>query len=560
MTRMLSGPTLLRDARYNKGTAFTEQERRLLKLDGLLPSHISTQDQQVKRCFDELDNCQTPFDKYIYMQSLSNRNQTLFFRVMQERLVDLMPIVYTPTVGEACQKFGHILRDTKGLYISLRQKGRIREVLENWPNRNVRGIVVTDGERILGLGDLGTFGMGIPIGKLQLYTACAGVDPNQLLPVCIDVGTNNQSLLADPLYTGLVQKRAGGQEYDEFIDEFVHAVKDKWGEHTLIQWEDFANHNAGRLLEKYQDTCCTFNDDMQGTASVTLAGILASNRISGKKLADHIVLLAGAGEAGLGIANLTAMALAEEAGISLQEARKSMYLVDSRGLITKDRPSGGISEEKSHFAHDCGKHIDNLTDAVKHLKPSILIGVTAKPGMFTEEIVKDMAANHEAPLIFPLSNPTSHAECTAEDAYKWTNGKCIFASGSPFQPVEWNGKTYVPGQGNNAYIFPGVALGILSTGARRVTDQHMLIAAKTLAGTVAQAEMDQGRVYPPLESIRKVSALIAAAVGEDVYRNNNATVFPEPSDMLKFMTDKQYDCKYPVYSCDHLNTHLVVTD
>lgn len=351
-------------------------------------------------------------------------------------------------VSTQCQKFGHILRDTKGLYISLLQKGRIREVLENWPNRNVRGIVVTDGERILGLGDLGTFGMGIPIGKLQLYTACAGVDPNQLLPVCIDVGTNNKTLLQDPLYTGLVQERARGQEYDDFIDEFVHAVKDKWGEHTLIQWEDFANHNAGRLLEKYQDNCCTFNDDMQGTASVTLAGILASNRISGKKLADHVVLLAGAGEAGLGIANLTAMALAEEAGISTQDARRSIYLVDSRGLITKDRPSGGISKEKSPFAHDCGKHIDNLADAVKHLKPSILIGVTAKPGMFTEEIVKDMAANHDEPLIFPLSNPTSHAECTAEDAYKWTNGKCIFASGSPFQPVEWNGKTYVPGQGN----------------------------------------------------------------------------------------------------------------
>lgn len=347
-----------------------------------------------------------------------------------------------------CQKFGHILRDAKGLYLNLTLKGRIREVLENWPNNHVRGIVVTDGERILGLGDLGAFGMGIPIGKISLYTACAGVDPDKLLPVCLDVGTNNQTLLNDPLYTGLKHERVRGTKYDDFIDEFVVAVKDKWGENTLIQWEDFANRNAGRLLEKYRDHCCTFNDDMQGTASVTLAGILASNRISGKKLADHTVLLAGAGEAGLGIANLTAMALAEEASISLEEARKSMFLVDSRGLITKNRPSGGITEEKSLFAHDCGKHIDNLADAVKHLKPSILIGVTAQPGMFTEDIVKDMAANHEAPLIFPLSNPTSHAECTAQDAYKWTDGKCIFASGSPFEGVELNGKTYVPGQGN----------------------------------------------------------------------------------------------------------------
>jgi len=347
-----------------------------------------------------------------------------------------------------CQEFGHIFRDSKGLYISLQLKGRIREVLDNWPTKNVRGIVVTDGERILGLGDLGAAGMGIPIGKLQLYTACAGVDPDQLLPVCLDVGTNNKAFLEDPLYTGLKHERVRGKEYDDFVDEFVQAVKDKWGELTLIQWEDFANMNAGRLLEKYQDNCCTFNDDMQGTASVTLAGILASNRISGKKLAEHIILIAGAGEAGLGIANLTAMAIAEEAGVSIEDARKSISLVDSRGLITKDRPSGGLSKEKIIFAHDCGKHIDNLEEAVKFLKPSILIGVTAKAGMFTETIVKEMAANHEAPLVFPLSNPTSLAECTAEDAYKWTNGKCIFASGSPFQQVEMNGKTYVPGQGN----------------------------------------------------------------------------------------------------------------
>jgi len=360
-------------------------------------------------------------------------------------LQDTEPFSFLPL---QCEKFGHILRDIRGLYISIKQKGRVREILENCPTSKVRGIVVTDGERILGLGDLGAFGMGIPIGKISLYTACAGVNPNQLLPVCLDVGTNNSALLEDTLYTGLCQQRVRGQDYDDFVNEFVEAVKDKWGENTLIQWEDFANRNAGRLLEKYQDSCCTFNDDIQGTAAVTLAGILASNRISGKKLKDHAILLAGAGEAGLGIANLTAMALAEESHITLAEARQFIYLVDSRGLITKDRPSGGISEEKSVFAHDIGKHIDRLDDAVKYLKPSVLIGVTAKPGMFTESIVKDMAANHEAPLIFPLSNPTSHAECTAEDAYHWTNGRCIFASGSPFDPVQLNGRTYVPGQGN----------------------------------------------------------------------------------------------------------------
>lgn len=539
---------MLRDARYNRGTAFNIEERRKLKLEGLLPPHVSTQDEQVQRCFMSLDGCHDDLERYVYMQGLSNRNQQLFFRVLEDRLLELMPIVYTPTVGLACQKFGHILRDTKGLYISLREKGRIREVLENWPNLDVRAIVVTDGERILGLGDLGTFGMGIPIGKLQLYTACAGIHPERLLPITVDVGTNNQSLLDDPLYTGLKHKRVRGEEYDELINEFVEAVKDKWGQETLIQWEDFANHNAGRLLCKYQDTCCTFNDDIQGTAAVTLGGILGSNRISGKKLRDHTILLAGAGEAGLGIANLTAMAIAEETGMSIEEARKSIFLVDSRGLITKDRPSGGITEEKSLFAHEHHKHIENLAEAVKDLKPSILIGVTAQPGMFTEEIIKNMAANHDAPLIFPLSNPTSKAECTAEDAYKWTDGKCIFASGSPFHPVELNGKTYVPGQGNNAYIFPGVALAIISTRARSVTDEMMFIAAKALCSTLTESDLNQGRIYPPLETIRNVSATIAAAVAEEVYREGLATVHPKPSNMLQFMIDMQYHTAYPVLS------------
>lgn len=353
-----------------------------------------------------------------------------------------------------CQTFGRIFRATQGLYLNIEQKGNILHVLQNWTSDKVRAIVVTDGERILGLGDLGTFGMGIPIGKLQLYTACAGVHPDLLLPITIDVGTNRESLLKDPLYTGVRSNRVKGKEYDDLLDEFVDAVKTRWGPTTLIQFEDFANHNAHRLLQKYKDQACTFNDDIQGTASVTLSGILASNRLSGKKLCEHTILIVGAGEAGLGIANLTAMAMSQADNMDMETARQHIYLIDSRGLITKDRPSGGITSHKADFAH-AHKHIDNLADSVKDLKPSILIGVTAMPGIFTQEIVEVMAANHENPLIFPLSNPTSMAECTAEDAYNWSKGKCIFASGSPFQPVEYNGRTYVPGQGNNAYIFPG---------------------------------------------------------------------------------------------------------
>lgn len=542
---LLAGSQLLNDPRYNKGTAFTREERIALGIEGLLPPNISNQDDQAKRCFAALDNCHTDLERYTYMQELVMRNRTLFFRVLNDRLEQLMPIVYTPTVGLACQRFGHILRTTQGLYLNIKQRGHIRQVLDNWPNDHVRGIVVTDGERILGLGDLGAFGMGIPIGKLQLYTACAGISPDLLLPVTIDVGTNRESLRKDPLYTGLRHERIQGAEYDAFIEEFVEAVKARFGPTTLIQWEDFGNQNAHRILVKYQDKACTFNDDIQGTASVTLAGIIASNRLSGKKLSDHTILIVGAGEAGLGIANLTAMAMSQADGITMEDARKHIYLVDSRGLITKDRPSGGITKLKAEFAHE-HPPVDNLTDAVKSLKPSSIIGVTAMPGIFTKEIVEIMSENHENPLIFPLSNPTSKAECTAEDAYKWSKGKCIFASGSPFEPVEFNGRRYVPGQGNNAYIFPGVALAILHTWARRVTDQMFLIAAQALAASLTQEELGQGRIYPPLASIRDVSVKIAAAVAEEIYRADLATVQPKPDDLETYMKDHQFSTKYPL--------------
>jgi malate dehydrogenase (oxaloacetate-decarboxylating)(NADP+) len=447
-----------------------------------------------------------------------------------------------------CQEFGHILRQTKGLYLSIEHhKGRLSEVLANWPSAGtVKAIVVTDGERILGLGDLGAFGMGIPVGKLQLYTACGGVDPEYVLPICIDVGTNTQKLLDDPLYTGIRNKRVTGLAYDEFIEEFVTAVKAVYGEYCLIQWEDFGNQNAHRILRKFADQCCTFNDDIQGTASVVLGGIIGSLRVSHKKLSEHTYLIVGAGEAGLGIAELISNAIMDEKDITIEEAREHIFLVDSRGLITKDRPTGGINHEKAPYAHSYPKHIDNLHDTIMDLSPSVLIGVTAQPKIFTKELVQHISSKHVMPLIFPLSNPTSKAECTAVEAYTWTNGNCVFASGSPFGIVELNGKKYIPGQGNNTYIFPGVALAIVYTNAKRVTDDMMMIAAKTLADCLTDEDVASGRVYPPLEKIRDVSARIAAAVGAYIF-DHNLTTMEKPTDLLQYMRDKQYKSVYPSY-------------
>ena len=529
---------------FNKGTAFTEAERDALGLRGLLPPHVQSMDEQVQRVMANFRSKSSDIERYIQLVGLQDRNETLFYRVVMDHLEEMMPIIYTPTVGKACQEFGHIFRRARGMYVSLNDRGNIEKVLQNWPTHDVKVIVATDGERILGLGDLGASGMGIPIGKLSLYTACAGINPVQCLPITIDAGTNNETFLKDPLYIGLHQKRISGAEYDAFIEEFITAVK-KVFPNVLFQFEDFGNSNAFRLLEKYRDQLCTFNDDIQGTGSVALAGVLSALRLTGGKMCDHRVLLSGAGEAGMGIADNIVTVLVEE-GLSKAEARKRIWFVDSKGLIVKGRE--GLVEHKLHYAHDHAPCAD-LLSAVKAIKPTMLIGVSGQPRTFTEEIVKTVGSFNKRPVVFALSNPTSKAECTAEEAYKWTDGRAIFASGSPFAPVTLNGKLHVPGQGNNAYIFPGVGLGVVATGAKRVTDAMFIKAARALASLLREDELAEGRIYPSLKRIHEVSLKIAVAVAEEVYASK-LTDQPRPGDLTAFIKSKMFQPEYPDYTVE----------
>ncbi len=527
---------------FNKGTAFTEAERDALGLRGLLPPHVLTMDQQARRVMENFRNKPDDIERYIQMVALQDRNETLFYRVVMDNLEELMPIIYTPTVGRACQEFGHIFRRSRGFYVSSNDRGQVERILQNWPTRDVKVIVVTDGERILGLGDLGASGMGIPVGKLALYTACAGIHPTQCLPVTIDVGTDNEKLLADPLYIGLRQKRIRGADYDALIEEFMLAVEQLFPG-ALVQFEDFGNSNAFRLLERYRDRACTFNDDIQGTGAVALAGVFSALRITGGKLADQRVLFLGAGEAGLGIAeNLVATLVS--GGLSVAEARRRCWFVDSKGLVVKGR--GNLSEHKLHYAHDHAPGAD-LLSAVKAIKPTMLVGASGQTKSFTREIVTLMSDFNERPVIFALSNPTSKAECTAEEAYAWTNGRAVFASGSPFAPVTLNGKTLVPGQGNNAYIFPGVGLGVVCTGARRVTEAMFIAAARTLAGLVRENELAEGRVYPSLNRIHEVSHAIAVAVAEEAFARNLNT-HSRPEDLAGYIHSQMFKPEYPDYT------------
>lgn len=543
------GAAIIKDRSVSKGQAFTIEERQLLGIHGLLAPAVRTQDQQVKIVLENFKRFESnPLDQYIYLMQLQDRNEKLFYRVVIENVEMMMPIIYTPVVGLACQKYGLIFRKARGLFISIHDKGHIYDVLCNWPEIDVKAIVVTDGERILGLGDLGSYGMGIPVGKLALYTACAGVKPHECLPITLDVGTNNEALLNDPLYIGLRQKRVQGEVYDEFIDEFMKAVVKRFGQQTLIQFEDFGNHNAFRLLAKYKDTYCTFNDDVQGTAAVTLAGLIASMRITGGRLADQTVLFQGAGEAAIGIASLIVMAMAEE-GIPAEEAIKKVWLVDSRGLIVKNRPSGGINEHKAPFAKEHAP-IDNLEDVVRAIKPTAIIGVAAVPGAFTEQIITDMASFNKRPIIFALSNPTSKAECTAEQAYTLTEGRCIFASGSPFDAVTINGKTLHPGQGNNAYIFPGVSLAVLACKVHHIPESIFLKSAQVLASLVTGKHLSEGRVYPSLSEIRDVSVEIAVKLAEFCYKEGLASRYPEPEDKLAFLNAQLYSTDYDSFVPD----------
>ncbi|MBZ0284349.1 MAG: NAD-dependent malic enzyme [Anaerolineae bacterium] len=532
------GFEILQDPHLNKGTAFTPEERDALGLRGLLPPRIFTLQEQQVRVLENLRKKPNNLEKYIYLTALQNRNERLFYRTLIDNIEELVPILYTPTVGQACQEYGHIFRHPQGIFISAEDRGKIRDVLHNWPYDDVRVIVVTDGERILGLGDLGANGMGIPVGKLYLYTACAGINPEQTLPITIDAGTENDELLEDPLYIGLRQRRVRGADYDALIAEFVDAVQEVFPK-AVLQFEDFGNANAFRLLQTYQDKICTFNDDIQGTAGVTLAGVYSALLLTKGKLAEQKFLFLGAGEAGIGIADLIVAEMVR-AGMDEKAARERCWFFDSKGLVVASR--NDLASHKRRYAHE-GAFLTDFLTAVETVKPTALIGVSGQPRTFTRPVVEAMTRFNKQPIIFALSNPTSKSECTAQEAYEWTNGQAVYASGSPFDPVTINGRTIVPGQANNAYVFPGVGLGIVASGAKRVTDSMFAAAARALAEQVGEEDLQMGRIYPSLSRIRSVSAVIALAVAEEAYRAGLATA-PRPADLKVVIHDLMYEPGY----------------
>ncbi|MEO8442899.1 MAG: NAD-dependent malic enzyme [Betaproteobacteria bacterium] len=531
------GVDILRDPLLNRGSAFTAEERETLGLRGLFPPHISTQEEQVARFMRSLQRLPDSLEKYIALNALHDRNEALFFRVIVDHIDEMQPIIYTPGVGLACQKFGMIFQRPRGIFITPNDKGHIASMLRNWPHR-AGLIVVTDGERILGLGDLGANGMGIPVGKLALYTACAGVHPTLCLPVMIDVGTDNGTLLSDPFYMGLRQRRVRGQVYDELVDEFMTAAQEVFPG-VVIQFEDFANQNAFRLLETYRDRACVFNDDIQGTAAVALAGVFAALRITGQQIQDQTVLFLGAGEAATGIADLVSAAMGAQ-GLDEHAARRRCWLVDTKGLVVKSRPE--LAHHKVPYAHD-HQPVADFLGAIRALKPTAIIGVSAVGGTFTQEVLKEMARLNERPIVFALSNPTSQAECTAEEAYQHTAGRALFACGSPFDPVKLNGKTFVPRQGNNSYIFPGIGLGAIMSKSQRITDEMFMGSAHTLASLTTESDLEQGSLYPALERVREVSAHIAAGLAKTAYQRRIASL-AEPEDLLAHANATMYDPYY----------------
>jgi malate dehydrogenase (oxaloacetate-decarboxylating)(NADP+) len=532
----------IHDPRLNKGTAFTEAERDALGLRGLLPPRVVAPAEQEARILENFRRKSSPLEQYIYLISLQDRNEHLFYRVLMDHIAEMMPIVYTPTVGEACLQFGHIFRRPRGLYLSPEDRGRVTEVLRHWPESEVGIIVVTDGERILGLGDLGANGMGIPIGKLSLYTACAGVDPTLCLPVTLDTGTERDSLREDPLYLGRPMRRVRGVPYAELVEEFVQSVQEVFP-HAVIQFEDFATENAIELLARYRDRVCCFNDDIQGTAAVTLAGLLSAGQITGQSLTAQRILFLGAGAAATGIADLIVSALKRE-GVPEADARRQVWFVDRGGLVTAGRTN--LAAHKRPYAHPAAPAADLLA-AVESLRPSAIVGVSAQAGTFTEPVIRAMSRINPRPVIFPLSNPTSQSECSAEQAYTWSDGKAVFASGSPFAPVQYGQTTFTPGQGNNAYIFPGVGLGVILSRARRVTDTMFYAAARTLAQQVTEASLARGLLFPPLSEIRRVSAAIAVQVARVAYEEGHATL-PKPADLAAHVARHMYNATYPSYA------------
>lgn len=525
----LTGFDLINYPMLNKGTAFSEEERSAFALHGLLPPHIGTLKDQAARRLKVLRAFDTDFERYSYLRDLQDTNETLFYAVLVNNLEEMLPLVYTPTVGEGCQRFSEIWRKPRGLFLSYPNRNRIREILSHRRYDQVRAIVVSDGERILGLGDQGAGGMGIPIGKLALYTACAGIHPEQCLPILLDVGTDNLTRRNDLLYIGWRNERVKGAEYDDFVEAFVTAVIQRWP-HVLLQWEDFAGNNAARLLDRYRDRLCTFNDDIQGTAAVAVGTLLAAINVTGIPLTEQRIALLGAGSAGVGIASLLLAAMVDE-GLDESEARRRFYAVDRDGLlvegIASNRETQGLFIRSRSDVADWKLQSPEtiaLLDVIINAKPTTLIGVSGQPGTFTEDIVRAMAQSVTRPVIFPLSNPTSRCEATPEDLIRWTDGRAIIGTGSPFATVNWQGRRIQVDQTNNSYIFPGIGLGILSVKARRATDSMFMAAAKALADLSPARQNKSERLLPPVTDLRSVSIIVAEAVARQAMKDGFADV------------------------------------
>jgi malate dehydrogenase (oxaloacetate-decarboxylating)(NADP+) len=538
MTTNKHGIELLQDPSLNKSTAFTENEKQALGLVGLLPDVTETEELQLQRVMMQLGNKNTDLDRYIYLINLLDHNETLFYRTVMSDPARFLPIVYDPTIGEACLKFGHIYRQTRGMYLSITRRGKVKEILKNWPQKDVRFICVTDGGRILGLGDIGANGAGIPIGKLQLYTACAGVPPQYLLPMYLDAGTNNEQYLHDPLYLGMRKTRPSTEELYSFVDEFVEAVQEVFPK-CCIHFEDWTGTDAVHLLQRYRDKYCVYNDDVQGTAGITLAGMINATKLKGTKLKDEKYLFLGAGSAGIGLANLLCSALVAQ-GMTLKEAQSRVYMFDINGLLEATRKD--LVDFQKPYAHQHAPTRDFVA-AIESIKPTTIIGVSTIGGAFTQKVIESMSRINERPVILALSNPTEHAECTPEQAYTWSKGKAIYAAGVQFEPVHYNGQTFLPGQANNFYIFPAVGMAIFATQARRVTDEMFIEAGQAVADQVPSELLNQGLLYPLQSNILEIEIQTAARVAKLVFDSGLARV-PRPADMVAFIREHVYKPEY----------------
>ncbi len=540
---MLSSKTgieVLRDPSLNKSTAFSEAEKVALGLVGLVPDTTESEDLQLKRVMMQLAHKTTDLDRYIYLINLLDHNETLFYRTVMSDPARFLPIVYDPTIGEACLKFGHIYRQPRGMYLSMSRRGKVRDVLNNWPEKDIRFICVTDGGRILGLGDLGANGVGIPIGKLQLYTACAGVPPQYLLPMYLDAGTNNEQLLHDPLYLGLRQTRPATADLFSFVDEFVEAVQEVFPK-CCIHFEDWTGVDAVHLLERYRDKYCVYNDDVPGTAGIVLAGMINAARIKGSELSSERYLFLGAGSAGIGLSGLLCSAMVEE-GLSLEEARSRIHMFDVNGLLESTRTD--LVDFQKPYAHEHAPTRDFLA-AIESIKPTTIIGVSTIGGAFTQPVIEAMARINERPIVLALSNPTEHAECTAEQAYTWSNGKAIYAAGVQFPPVHLDGTTFLPGQANNFYIFPAIGMAVFATEASRVTDAMFIEAARAVADQVPVSMLNQGLLYPPQANILETEIQNAASIDELIFASGLARVERPSTDMVSFIRAHVYKPEYP---------------